>query len=81
MKKHVEIGQLYKSVGKAAIPWEVAKLVDQAGIPHARLISMDSNRDQRLVACSVVLDHARYTLVRDVAPRNSVEPANKPASA
>jgi len=69
MKKHVEIGQLYQSVGKAAISWEVAKLVDQAGIPHARLISMDSNRDQRLVACSVILDPSRYKMTRDIGPR------------
>jgi hypothetical protein len=75
MKKHVEIGQLYQSVGKAAISWEVAKLVDQAGIPHARLISMDSNRDQRLVACSVVLEQGRYKLLRDVPPRRESDAA------
>jgi hypothetical protein len=75
MKKHVEIGQLYQSVGKSPIAWEVAKLVDQSGIPHARLISMDSNRDQRLVACSVILEQARYRLVRDVTPRNESDAA------
>jgi hypothetical protein len=75
MKRHVEIGQLYQSIGKAAIQWEVAKLVDQAGIPHARLISMDSNRDQRLVACSVVLEQSRYKLLRDVAPRSESDAA------
>jgi len=68
MKKLVEIGQLYQSVGKPALTWEVAKIVDQAGIPHARLVSLDG-RDQRLVACSVIVDAARYRLTRDVAPR------------
>lgn len=75
MKKSVEIGQLYQAVGKAPISWEVAKLVDQAGIPHARLVSTDNNRDQRLMACSVVLDPARYRLTRDVDPRHDSEAA------
>lgn len=68
MKKQVEIGQLYQSVGKPSLTWEVAKIVDQAGIPHARLVSLDG-RDQRLVACSVIIDASRYRLTRDAAPR------------
>lgn len=64
MKKQLEIGQWYQSVGKPSLTWEVAKIVDQAGIPHARLVSLDG-RDQRLVACSVIVDPARYRLTRD----------------
>jgi hypothetical protein len=64
MKKQVEIGQLYQSVGKPSLTWEVAKIVDQSGIPHARLMSLDG-RDQRLVACSVIIDSSRYRLTRE----------------
>jgi len=73
MKRNVEIGQLYQSVGKPSLTWEVAKIVDQAGIPHARLVSPDG-RDQRLVACSVIIDAARYRLARDVAPARDFGP-------
>lgn len=55
---------MYQSVGKPSLTWEVAKIVDQAGIPHARLVSLDG-RDQRLVACSVIVDASRYRLTRD----------------
>ena len=64
MKKNVEIGQTYQSVGKPILTWQVAKIVDQAGIPHARLVSPDG-REQRLVACSVIGDNARYRMVRE----------------
>lgn len=70
MKKQVEVGQVYQSVGKPPLTWEVAKIVDQAGIPHARLVSMDG-RDQRLVACSVIIDASRYRLSRDAGPRGA----------
>ena len=73
MKRNVEIGQLYQSVGKPSLTWEVAKIVDQAGIPHARLVSPDG-RDQRLVACSVIVDAARYRLARDAAPARDFGP-------
>lgn len=75
MKKHVEVGQVYQSIGRNGTVWEVAKLVDQVGILHARLISMDNNRDQRLVACSVILESARYRLVRDVDSHGAEEMA------
>jgi hypothetical protein len=75
MKKSVEIGQLYQAVGKASGSWRVAKLVDQSGILHARLVSTDNNRDQRLMACSVVLDPARYRLTRDIDARYDNEAA------
>ena len=65
MSKQVEVGQHYQNAGKAVIVWEVAKIVTQVGILHARLISIDGNRDTRLVACSVLLDTGRYRIVRD----------------
>ena len=68
MSKQVEIGQHYQTAGKAVIVWEVAKIVSQVGIPHARLVSIDGNRDTRLVACSVLLDTSRYRIIRDAAP-------------
>ena len=65
MSKQVEIGQRYQLAGAAATVWEVVKIVPQAGIPHARLISIDPNKDSRLMACSVLLEASRYRLVRD----------------
>ena len=68
MKKQVEIGQLYQSVGKPSLTWEVAKIVEPARIPHARLVSL-GGRDPRLGACSGGGDTARYRLTRDSGHR------------
>lgn len=71
MKRQIAIGQQYQAVGRATMVWEVAKIVEQGGIPHARLVSMDNFRDTRLVACSILLDPARYRLLHAV--RTEVE--------
>lgn len=67
MSKQVEIGQQFQSAGKVTITWEVVKIVNQGGIAHARLLSTDGNGDVRLMACSVLLDHGRYRMVREAA--------------
>lgn len=72
MNKQVEIGQHYQNAGKVGTVWEVTKIVSQVGFPHARLISIDANKDSRLVACSVLVDTGRFRMVRDApgAPRD-----------
>lgn len=72
MKRMIEAGQRYQVVDKTAYVWEVERVTDKHGIPHASLIRVGAASERRLVSAQILLDRSRYRQV--TAPLNPSMP-------
>jgi len=77
MKRSVESGQRFQVVDKTAHVWEVERVSDKHGIPHASLTRVGEATERRLVSVTILLDRSRYRPVAGTAPANA---AAAPAS-
>jgi hypothetical protein len=68
MKRLVESGQRYQTTDKTAYVWEVERVSDKHGIPHASLTRVGETSEHRLVAVQILLDRARYRPVAAPTP-------------
>ena len=65
MARHMVLpGQRYRAQKLFNYVWEVEQVVsDSDGHPHARLSSVEDPTEHRTIACDVLLDPERYTLI------------------
>lgn len=63
MKRIIEAGQRFQVVDKTAYVWEVERISDKHGIPHASLILVGATSERRLVSAQILLDRSRYRQV------------------
>ena len=75
MAKHMVLpGQRYRAQKLFNYVWEVEQVVsDSDGHPHARLHSVEDPTEHRTIACDVLLDPDRYTLIWQPAGDNPDE--------
>lgn len=72
MKRIIEAGQRFQVIDKTAYVWEVERVSDKHGIPHASLTRVGAASERRLVSAHILLDRSRY---RPVAAPASPSPA------
>ncbi|MBM3598289.1 MAG: hypothetical protein FJX35_08745 [Alphaproteobacteria bacterium] len=68
MKRSVEAGQRFQVVDKTAYVWEVERVSDKHGIPHASLTRVGEATERRLVSVTILLDRGRYRPVAHQPP-------------
>lgn len=75
MKRIIEAGQRFQVVDKTAYVWEVERVSDKHGIPHASLTRVGAGTERRLVSVQILFDRSRYRPVAGPPNPSAPEPA------